>query len=407
MPQSSTRRPTRTAAAAISRATRGLASAARPRAAARLPARVLRRRGPHRRRRALRRRGLHQRHPPQRRRRRHGDRPALRRRRWCAAGQGPRAGLRRRRASTRTPCPTPCATTAAGCSSSRASWTSSSCASTAASRCAWSSTAVPRCDGQPLRERPRRDAAAAASHAAGARCAPCSRRSTRASSASTGSIARSTSTRRPAAWSAARHDEAARQDALRGLARARRQRGRAALSSGHGAGQTVDRGAPERVPGRWFEVRGLPDRVGVSVYLRDISERKRKEAERDRYLAELRESKARSELLAHVASELLASDDPQGLIEELCRQVMAHLDCQAFLNFVADERGRPPAPERLRRHSRRRSPRHRMARLRRQGQWLRRPGPRAPCDREDRRDVRRPHRSAARPTVCGPSPAIP
>ena len=92
---------------------------------------------------------------------------------------------------------------------------------------------------------------------------------------------------------------------------------------------------------RWFELRVYPTAIGVSVYLRDVSERKRKEAERDRYLAELRESEARSELLAHVASELLSSDDPQGLIEELCRQVMAHLDCQAFLNFVADgEAGR-------------------------------------------------------------------
>jgi PAS domain S-box-containing protein len=92
---------------------------------------------------------------------------------------------------------------------------------------------------------------------------------------------------------------------------------------------------------RWFELRVYPTAIGVSVYLRDVSERKRKEAERDRYLGELRESEARSELLAHVASELLSSDDPQGLIEELCRQVMAHLDCQAFLNFVADsEAGR-------------------------------------------------------------------
>ncbi len=86
----------------------------------------------------------------------------------------------------------------------------------------------------------------------------------------------------------------------------------------------------------WFELRVYPTAIGVSVYLRDVSERKRKEAERDRYLADLRESEARSELLAHVASELLASDDPQGLIEDLCRQVMARLDCQAFLNFVAD-----------------------------------------------------------------------
>ena len=90
--------------------------------------------------------------------------------------------------------------------------------------------------------------------------------------------------------------------------------------------------------GRWFELRTYPTSAGVSVYLRDISERKRKEAERDRYLADLHESEARSELLAHVASALLSSDGPQRLIETLGRQVMAHLDCQVFLNFVADDK---------------------------------------------------------------------
>jgi PAS domain S-box-containing protein len=89
--------------------------------------------------------------------------------------------------------------------------------------------------------------------------------------------------------------------------------------------------------GRWFELRAYPTSAGVSVYLRDISERKRKEAERDRYLADLHESEARSDLLAHVASALLSSDGPQRLVETLCRQVMAHLDCQVFLNFVVDD----------------------------------------------------------------------
>ena len=93
--------------------------------------------------------------------------------------------------------------------------------------------------------------------------------------------------------------------------------------------------------GRWFELRAYPTSAGVSVYLRDISERKRKELERDRYLADLHESEARSELLAHIASALLSSDGPQRLIETLCRQVMAHLDCQVFLNFAVDgETGR-------------------------------------------------------------------
>jgi PAS domain S-box-containing protein len=52
----------------------------------------------------------------------------------------------------------------------------------------------------------------------------------------------------------------------------------------------------------------------------------------------LRDSEARFRLLSETASRLLASEDPQGIVEELCREVMANLDCQAFFNFLVDER---------------------------------------------------------------------
>ncbi|MDX9821007.1 MAG: PAS domain-containing protein, partial [Syntrophales bacterium] len=46
----------------------------------------------------------------------------------------------------------------------------------------------------------------------------------------------------------------------------------------------------------------------------------------------------RMEILSLVSSRLLASDNPQGLVEELCRKVMGFLDCQAFFNYLADDK---------------------------------------------------------------------
>ena len=55
----------------------------------------------------------------------------------------------------------------------------------------------------------------------------------------------------------------------------------------------------------------------------------------------LRTSETRSKLLSETAGRLLATDDPQGIVNELCRDVMAYLDCQAFFNFLVDrEAGR-------------------------------------------------------------------
>ena len=51
----------------------------------------------------------------------------------------------------------------------------------------------------------------------------------------------------------------------------------------------------------------------------------------------LQDSEARFRLLSETAGRLLATDNPQGIVNELCRAVMAHLDCQVFLNFLVDE----------------------------------------------------------------------
>ncbi len=37
------------------------------------------------------------------------------------------------------------------------------------------------------------------------------------------------------------------------------------------------------------------------------------------------------------SATLLASNDPQAVVNELCREVMIHLDCQAFFNFLREE----------------------------------------------------------------------
>ncbi len=55
----------------------------------------------------------------------------------------------------------------------------------------------------------------------------------------------------------------------------------------------------------------------------------------------VRASEARFLLLADTAGRLQATQDPQGLINELCRDVMAHLDCQVFFNYLAE---RHPGP---------------------------------------------------------------
>jgi len=51
----------------------------------------------------------------------------------------------------------------------------------------------------------------------------------------------------------------------------------------------------------------------------------------------LRRSRQRFELLSKVAGELLQTQEPQDKIKQLCGDVMAYLDCQVFLNFLADE----------------------------------------------------------------------
>ncbi|MCE5277602.1 MAG: PAS domain-containing protein [Planctomycetaceae bacterium] len=68
---------------------------------------------------------------------------------------------------------------------------------------------------------------------------------------------------------------------------------------------------------------------GVAITV-DITERKRTEET-------LRWNDQRNALLSQTAARLLQSDDPRGLLDDLCLQVMDFLDCQVFFNFLADE----------------------------------------------------------------------
>ncbi|MCL5281093.1 MAG: PAS domain-containing protein, partial [Planctomycetes bacterium] len=72
---------------------------------------------------------------------------------------------------------------------------------------------------------------------------------------------------------------------------------------------------------------GVPRRMAGIV--QDITERKQAQEA-------LQWSARRDEMLSQTAARLLQSDNPQGLVEELCRQVMDFLDCHAFFNFLVD-----------------------------------------------------------------------
>jgi PAS domain-containing protein len=59
---------------------------------------------------------------------------------------------------------------------------------------------------------------------------------------------------------------------------------------------------------------------GVVVTFHDVTQLKQAEQA-------VRRTVQRLELLAEVTGQLLASQQPQGIVDSLCRRVMEHLDC--------------------------------------------------------------------------------
>lgn len=79
---------------------------------------------------------------------------------------------------------------------------------------------------------------------------------------------------------------------------------------------------------------GKPSRVrGLSI---DISRLKRAQEA-------TRAGEARFRLLANTATRLLATQDPQSLVTQLCRELMEYLDCQLFLNYLTEDLSHPSA----------------------------------------------------------------
>jgi len=74
----------------------------------------------------------------------------------------------------------------------------------------------------------------------------------------------------------------------------------------------------------------IEDTGRLRIYALDITQRTQAEGA-------LRRSDARFRLLSDTAGKLLAAEAPQNVVNELCREVMAHLDCQVFFNFLVDE----------------------------------------------------------------------
>jgi PAS domain S-box-containing protein len=102
-------------------------------------------------------------------------------------------------------------------------------------------------------------------------------------------------------------------------------------------GRVALTGIPERFEtyveslGMWFSISAYSPRKEHFVAVFDVI------TERKRTAEALQLSESRFKLLSETSSRLLASENPQAIVEELCRQVMQHLDCHVFFNFMVDD----------------------------------------------------------------------
>jgi PAS domain S-box-containing protein len=76
--------------------------------------------------------------------------------------------------------------------------------------------------------------------------------------------------------------------------------------------------------------------VKIEGIFQDITERKREEEAHTQLEQSLQWSRRREELLGSVANRLLSTEDPQAIVNDLCQETMAFLDCDVFFNYLVD-----------------------------------------------------------------------
>ena len=94
-----------------------------------------------------------------------------------------------------------------------------------------------------------------------------------------------------------------------------------------GVGREIDFDGGERKYS--FVFAPIVEAAHVNLYGRDVTDRVRMQEQLWRTVERLG-------LLSELSSQLLASENPQEIIDVLCHRVMAHLDCHAYFNYLLD-----------------------------------------------------------------------
>ena len=81
----------------------------------------------------------------------------------------------------------------------------------------------------------------------------------------------------------------------------------------------------------WYFIRIYPSREGISVYWQDITDRKKAEEA-------LKTNIERLKILSDSSSLLLSGENPEKIVQTIADNVMAHLGCDCFFNFIVDEK---------------------------------------------------------------------
>ncbi|MDD1674395.1 MAG: ATP-binding protein, partial [Methanomicrobiales archaeon] len=78
--------------------------------------------------------------------------------------------------------------------------------------------------------------------------------------------------------------------------------------------------------------------TGIGIATVDLTEQQKAEIALRESEALLQRNQRRIELLSEVRRSLLTSENPQAIIDDLCRKTMVFLDCDVFFNFLVDEK---------------------------------------------------------------------